>query len=75
MVNKLFLVLIVGTFLGLPISLIFWANWNLARDQVRDKVKPILDANGKVWVVEAGQSDFTHDWWDFQKKMKNDENS
>ncbi len=37
-------------------------NWNTSVNRVRDKVKAVLDAGGKVWVQEAGQSDFTRDW-------------
>jgi hypothetical protein len=37
------------------------ANWSASSARARDKVKPILDAGGKVFVQEAGQSDFTYD--------------
>jgi hypothetical protein len=30
--------------------------------RVKDKVRAVLDANGKVWVQEAGQSNFTKLW-------------
>lgn len=39
-----------------------WANWDLALNQVKDRVRPYLDNGGAVWVMEAGQSDFTRDW-------------
>ncbi len=33
-----------------------------AANVIRDKAKPVLEAGGKVWVMEAGQSDVTADW-------------
>jgi len=43
-----------------------WTNahtdWSGSVTRVVDKVKPILQAGGKVFVQEAGQSDFTADW-------------
>jgi len=43
-----------------------WTNahtdWNSSVTRVVGKVKPILQAGGKVFVQEAGQSDFTADW-------------
>ncbi len=38
------------------------ANWEASVTRIRDKTKPILEAGGKVWVQEAGQSDITRDW-------------
>ncbi len=38
------------------------ANWNASVTRVKNKVIPILQNGGKVWVQEAGQSDFTADW-------------
>ena len=38
------------------------ANWNASVTRIRNKVVPILNAGGKVWVMEAGQSDITADW-------------
>ncbi|MGJ8677950.1 MAG: LamG domain-containing protein [Akkermansiaceae bacterium] len=35
---------------------------NFASDVVVEKVTPILEAGGRVWVMEAGQSDITADW-------------
>ncbi|REE00207.1 carbohydrate-binding protein [Marinoscillum furvescens] len=37
------------------------ANWSASVNRVRDKVKAVLDGGGKVFVQEAGQSDFTYD--------------
>ncbi|MEO0795571.1 MAG: hypothetical protein AAFX93_10425 [Verrucomicrobiota bacterium] len=37
-------------------------NWDASVIRIKDKVKPILQAGGKVWVMEAGQSDITADW-------------
>ena len=37
-------------------------DWNLSVDRVRDLVKPVLQAGGRAWVAEGGQSDFTSDW-------------
>ncbi|UXP31992.1 carbohydrate-binding protein [Reichenbachiella agarivorans] len=36
-------------------------NWSASVTRVRDKVKSVLNAGGKVFVQEAGQSDFTYD--------------
>ncbi|MEM6884553.1 MAG: hypothetical protein AAF571_05925, partial [Verrucomicrobiota bacterium] len=36
--------------------------WNGAVAKIAAKVKPVLNAGGKVWVAEAGQSDITADW-------------
>lgn len=36
-------------------------DWNGSVTRVRDRVKAVLDAGGKVFVAEAGQSDFTYD--------------
>ncbi|VGO16669.1 hypothetical protein PDESU_05260 [Pontiella desulfatans] len=38
------------------------ADWSASVTRVKDKVQPILEAGGKAWVQEAGQSDFTADW-------------
>ncbi len=38
------------------------ANWNASVNRVKNKVIPILQNGGKVWVQEAGQSNFTADW-------------
>lgn len=38
------------------------ANWNGSVLQIANKVIPILQGGGKVWVQEAGQSDITADW-------------
>ena len=35
---------------------------DFASDVLRDRAKPILEAGGKVWVMEAGQSDLTAQW-------------
>jgi len=37
-------------------------NFQFASDVIRDKAKPILQAGGKIWVMEAGQSDLTAEW-------------
>ncbi|ADE53149.1 carbohydrate-binding domain-containing protein [Coraliomargarita akajimensis] len=37
-------------------------NWVPSVNRVRDKAKTALDRGGKVYVMEAGNSDFTHDW-------------
>ncbi|MEO0796244.1 MAG: hypothetical protein AAFX93_13835 [Verrucomicrobiota bacterium] len=37
-------------------------NWNASVVRVRDKAKTALDRGGKVYVMEAGNSDFTRDW-------------
>ncbi|MGJ8672723.1 hypothetical protein [Rubritalea sp.] len=37
-------------------------NLNFAAEVIKDKAKPILTSGGKVWVMEAGQSDLTADW-------------
>ncbi len=38
------------------------ANWNGSVTNIKNKVIPILNNGGKVWVQEAGQSDITADW-------------
>lgn len=38
------------------------ANWQQSVLMLRDRVKARLANGGKVWVQEAGQSDFTRDW-------------
>ncbi|WP_010523377.1 CBM96 family carbohydrate-binding protein [Aquimarina agarivorans] len=38
------------------------ANWNASVTKIVNKVLPILNNGGKVWVQEAGQSDITADW-------------
>ncbi|MEM6885891.1 MAG: carbohydrate-binding protein [Verrucomicrobiota bacterium] len=38
------------------------ANWNASVDRVRVKAKAALDRGGKVYIMEAGNSDFSHDW-------------
>ncbi len=38
------------------------ANRNASVNRIKNKVKPILNSGGKVWVQEAGQSDITRDW-------------
>ncbi|CAA6697451.1 MULTISPECIES: LamG domain-containing protein [unclassified Lentimonas] len=38
------------------------ANMDFASDVIVEKAKPILQAGGKVWVMEAGQSDLSADW-------------
>ncbi|CAA6692150.1 MULTISPECIES: hypothetical protein [unclassified Lentimonas] len=38
------------------------AQMNFASDVVKAKAKPILEAGGRVFVMDAGQSDFTADW-------------
>ena len=35
---------------------------DFASEVVKERVKPILKAGGRVFVMEAGQSDFTADW-------------
>ncbi|MDZ8117706.1 PKD domain-containing protein [Pontiella agarivorans] len=37
-------------------------DWNGAVAKIAAKVKPVLEAGGKAWVAEAGQSDITADW-------------
>jgi|GEM_PF-294925 len=37
-------------------------NLDFAAETVKNKVKPILEAGGKVYVMEAGQSDVTFAW-------------
>ena len=37
-------------------------NWNASIQFVRDRAKAILAQGGRVWVQEAGQSDFTRTW-------------
>ena len=39
-----------------------WKDWNLSVRRVVEKVKPVIQAGGTIWVVEGGQSDFTADW-------------
>lgn len=39
-----------------------WNNWNLSVKRVVEKVKPVIQSGGTVWVAEGGQSDFTADW-------------
>lgn len=38
------------------------AQMDFASEVVKDKAKPILEAGGRVFVMEAGQSDLTADW-------------
>ena len=38
------------------------AQMDFASDVVKEKAKPILEAGGRVFVMDAGQSDFTADW-------------
>lgn len=38
------------------------AQMDFASEVVKDRAKPILEAGGRVFVMEAGQSDFTADW-------------
>ncbi len=38
------------------------ANWSASVNKIKNKVIPILQNGGKVWVQEAGQSDITADW-------------
>ncbi|AUP77597.1 Ig-like domain-containing protein [Flavivirga eckloniae] len=38
------------------------ANWSASVTNIKNKVVPILQAGGKVWVQEAGQSNITADW-------------
>lgn len=40
------------------------ADWQKSVLMIRDRVKARLANGGKVWVQEAGQSDFTRDWID-----------
>jgi hypothetical protein len=37
-------------------------DWRASVSRVVDKIAPVLKAGGRVWVHEAGQSDFTADW-------------
>jgi hypothetical protein len=37
-------------------------NWRASVRRIKNKVQPILNAGGTVWVQEAGQSDITADW-------------
>ncbi|TCI84411.1 fibronectin type III domain-containing protein [Tenacibaculum sp. M341] len=37
-------------------------NWTASVNRIKNKVIPILNNGGKVWVQEAGQSDITADW-------------
>ncbi|MFC7336041.1 hypothetical protein ACFQY0_02535 [Haloferula chungangensis] len=45
------------------------AQWAASLDIVKGKVKTVLLNGGRVWVVEAGTSDFTRDWVNM---LKND---
>ncbi|WP_281986711.1 DUF7594 domain-containing protein [Aquimarina aggregata] len=45
------------------------ANRSVSVTNIKNKVKPILQNGGKVWVQEAGQSDITRDWI---QALKND---
>ncbi len=38
------------------------ANWSASVTKIKNKVIPILQNGGKVWVQEAGQSNITADW-------------
>lgn len=38
------------------------SRWINSVARIKDKVKPILEAGGNVWVQEAGQSHITADW-------------
>ncbi len=38
------------------------ADWSGSVTRIKNKVKPILQNGGKVWVQEAGQSNITADW-------------
>lgn len=38
------------------------SNWYQSVQRIADRVQPILESGGKVWVAEAGQSDITKDW-------------
>lgn len=38
------------------------AQMDFASEVIRSKAKPILEAGGRVFVMDAGQSDFTADW-------------
>ncbi len=38
------------------------ANWSASVTSIKNKVIPILQNGGKVWVQEAGQSNITADW-------------
>ncbi len=37
-------------------------NWTASVTKIKNKVIPILNNGGKIWVQEAGQSDITADW-------------
>ncbi|WP_198673734.1 hypothetical protein [Algibacillus agarilyticus] len=37
-------------------------NWHKAVNFTKNRVKAVLAQGGKIWVQEAGQSDFTRDW-------------
>ena len=37
-------------------------NWEEAVSIIRDRAMEVINAGGKVWVQEAGQSGFTRDW-------------
>jgi hypothetical protein len=38
------------------------SNWYQSVQRIADRVQPILESGGTVWVAEAGQSDITKDW-------------
>ncbi|NMH88778.1 CBM96 family carbohydrate-binding protein [Flavivirga algicola] len=38
------------------------ANWSASVTRIKNKVIPVLQNGGKVWVQEAGQSNITADW-------------
>ncbi len=38
------------------------ADWSGSVTRIKNKVRAVLDAGGKVWVQEAGQSNITADW-------------
>ena len=38
------------------------ATWYASAQWIFDRVKPVLLKGGRVWVAEAGQSDFTREW-------------
>jgi len=39
-----------------------WDDWDGSVTRIKNKVKPILQNGGHVWVAEGGQSDITSDW-------------
>ncbi|WP_440877110.1 hypothetical protein [Thalassotalea sp. PLHSN55] len=45
---------------------LMWTNahkhWHKSVNFIRDRVRAVLTQGGKVWVQEAGQSNFTRDW-------------